>query len=242
MTVEVAGLCFRYGNKPVLSDLSFTLRPGCFHALLGLNGAGKSTLFGLLTRLLALQQGEIRLDGQSLKKRPAAAMRRIGVVFQQSALDLDLSVRQNLMYHGALHGLSRRECRARGDRELARFGLLERAADKVRLLNGGHRRRLEIARALLHQPSLLLLDEPTVGLDVASRRALNDHVRRLCADEGLTVLWATHLIEEIRPEDQVLILHQGRLLADDTGTALCAQQGVPDLAGLFAALTGVTPP
>ena len=90
MTVEVAGLCFRYGNKPVLSDLSFTLRPGRFHALLGLNGAGKSTLFGLLTRLLALQQGEIRLDGQSLKKRPAAAMRRIGVVFQQSALDLDL--------------------------------------------------------------------------------------------------------------------------------------------------------
>lgn len=238
MTIEASNLSFRYGDKPVLREVSFALTSGRFHALLGPNGAGKSTLFGLLTRLLALQQGDIRLGGRSLKKQPAEAMRQIGVVFQQNALDLDLTVRQNLQYHAALHGLSRKEARARGDRELERFNLLERANDAVRQLNGGHRRRVEIARALLHEPTLLLLDEPTVGLDVASRKALNEHVRTLCEEDGLTVLWATHLIEEVREEDRVLILHQGQLLADGNGQAICDAEGTRDLAETFHALTG----
>ncbi|GBO83887.1 ABC transporter ATP-binding protein [Marinobacter salsuginis] len=238
MTIEASNLSFRYGDKPVLREVSFALTSGRFHALLGPNGAGKSTLFGLLTRLLALQQGDIRLGGQSLKKQPAEAMRQIGVVFQQNALDLDLTVRQNLQYHAALHGLSRKEARARGDRELERFNLLERANDAVRQLNGGHRRRVEIARALLHEPSLLLLDEPSVGLDVASRKALNEHVRTLCEEDGLTVLWATHLIEEVRADDRVLILHQGQLLADGNGQAICDAEGTRDLAETFHALTG----
>ncbi|WP_430415679.1 ABC transporter ATP-binding protein [Marinobacter adhaerens] len=238
MTIEASNLSFRYGDKPVLREVSFTLTSGRFHALLGPNGAGKSTLFGLLTRLLALQQGELLLAGQSLKKQPAEAMRRIGMVFQQNALDLDLTVRQNLQYHAALHGLSRKEARVRGDRELERFSLLDRANDAVRQLNGGHRRRVEIARALLHEPSLLLLDEPTVGLDVASRKALNEHVRTLCEEDGLTVLWATHLIEEVRADDRVLILHQGQLLANGNGQAICDAEGTRDLAETFHALTG----
>ncbi|NWO07701.1 MAG: ATP-binding cassette domain-containing protein [Alteromonadaceae bacterium] len=238
MTLQADALSFRYGDKPVLREVSFELTQGHFHALLGPNGAGKSTLFGLLTRLLALQHGDIRFAGQSLRKKPGDAMRQIGVVFQQNALDLDLTVRQNLQYHAALHGLSRREARLRGDRELARFGLQDRANDAVRQLNGGHRRRVEIARALLHQPSLLLLDEPTVGLDVASRDALNRHVRQLCQDDGLTALWATHLIEEVQPEDQVLILHEGRLLADGPGGALCWAHDQSTLADTFHALTG----
>jgi len=238
MTIEASSLSFRYGDKPVLREVSFVLTSGRFHALLGPNGAGKSTLFGLLTRLLALQQGDIRLGGQSLKKQPAKAMRKIGVVFQQNALDLDLTVRQNLQYHAALHGLSRKEARTRGDRELQRFNLLDRANDAVRQLNGGHRRRVEIARALLHEPSLLLLDEPTVGLDVASRKALNEHVRTLCEEDGLTVLWATHLIEEVREDDRVLILHQGQLLADGNGQAICEAEGTRDLAETFHSLTG----
>ncbi|MGX1202629.1 ABC transporter ATP-binding protein [Marinobacter sp. MBR-105] len=238
MTIEASNLGFRYGDKPVLREVSFALTSGRFHALLGPNGAGKSTLFGLLTRLLALQQGDIRLGGQSLKKQPAEAMRQIGVVFQQNALDLDLTVRQNLQYHAALHGLSRKQARARGDRELERFELLDRANDAVRQLNGGHRRRVEIARALLHEPSLLLLDEPTVGLDVASRKALNEHVRTLSEEDGLTVLWATHLIEEVRADDRVLILHQGQLLADGNGQAICDAEGTRDLAETFHALTG----
>jgi ABC-2 type transport system ATP-binding protein len=238
MTIEASNLSFRYGDRPVLREVSFALTSGRFHALLGPNGAGKSTLFGLLTRLLALQQGELRLAGQSLKHQPAEAMRQIGVVFQQNALDLDLTVRQNLQYHAALHGLSRKEARARGDRELERFNLLERANDAVRQLNGGHRRRVEIARALLHEPTLLLLDEPTVGLDVASRKALNEHVRTLSEEGGLTVLWATHLIEEVRADDRVLILHQGQLLADGNGQAICDAEGTRDLAETFHALTG----
>lgn len=238
MTIEASNLSFRYGDRPVLREVSFALTSGRFHALLGPNGAGKSTLFGLLTRLLALQQGELRLAGQSLKHQPAEAMRQIGVVFQQNALDLDLTIRQNLQYHAALHGLSRKEARARGDRELERFNLLERANDAVRQLNGGHRRRVEIARALLHEPSLLLLDEPTVGLDVASRKALNEHVRTLSEEDGLTVLWATHLIEEVRADDRVLILHQGQLLADGNGQAICDAEGTRDLAETFHALTG----
>ncbi|WP_396621927.1 ABC transporter ATP-binding protein [Marinobacter sp. W-8] len=240
MTIEASNLSFRYGDKPVLREVSFALTSGRFHALLGPNGAGKSTLFGLLTRLLALQQGDIFMAGQSLKKQPADAMRQIGVVFQQNALDLDLTVRQNLQYHAALHGLSRKEARARGDRELERFSLLDRANDAVRQLNGGHRRRVEIARALLHEPSLLLLDEPTVGLDVASRKALNEHVRTLCKEDDLTVLWATHLIEEVRAEDRVLILHQGQLLADGKGQAICETAGTRDLAETFHSLTGAS--
>lgn len=238
MTIEARNISFRYGDKPVLREVSFALTSGRFHALLGPNGAGKSTLFGLLTRLLAIQQGELLLAGQSLKKQPSQAMRKIGVVFQQNALDLDLTVRQNLQYHAALHGLSRKEARLRGDRELERFQLLERANEPVRKLNGGHRRRVEIARALLHEPSLLLLDEPTVGLDVASRKALNKHVRSLCDDAGLTVLWATHLIEEVQQDDRVLILHQGQLLADGSGQAICEAEGTRDLAETFHSLTG----
>jgi len=238
MTLQADRLNFRYGDKAVLRDISFELTPGHFRALLGPNGAGKSTLFGLLTRLLAMQQGEISFAGQSLKRQSSNAMRQIGVVFQQNALDLDLTVRQNLQYHAALHGLSRREAQLRGDRELARFGLQDRANDAVRQLNGGHRRRVEIARALLHQPSLLLLDEPTVGLDVASRKALNQHVRQLCREDGLTVLWATHLIEEVQPDDRVLILHQGQLLADGPGGALCWAHDQSTLADTFHALTG----
>ena len=238
MTIDATQISFRYGDKPVLKEVSFSLTSGRFHALLGPNGAGKSTLFGLLTRLLALQQGELRLSGRSLKKQPAEAMRKIGVVFQQNALDMDLTVRQNLQYHAALHGLSRKEARRRGDQELERFELLDRANDTVRKLNGGHRRRVEIARALLHQPSLLLLDEPTVGLDVASRKGLNEHVRHLCDTDGLTVLWATHLIEEVREDDRVLILHQGRLLADGVGHAICETEGARTLADTFHSLTG----
>ncbi|MET4026194.1 ABC-2 type transport system ATP-binding protein [Marinobacter sp. MBR-99] len=238
MSIEARNISFRYGDKAVLEEVSFALTSGRFHALLGPNGAGKSTLFGLLTRLLALQQGDVLLSGQSLKKQPAKAMRTIGVVFQQNALDLDLTARQNLHYHAALHGLSRKDARARGDRELARFNLLDRANDAVRQLNGGHRRRVEIARALLHQPSLLLLDEPTVGLDVASRRALNEHVRTLCEQDGLTVLWATHLIEEVQEQDKVMILHQGRLLANGTGQVICEEQNAQNLTDTFHKLTG----
>ncbi|PNV94858.1 ABC transporter ATP-binding protein [Pseudomonas protegens] len=234
--LEVSQLSFAYGPRQALDQVSLSLAPGRFAALLGPNGAGKSTLIALLTRLYDLQQGDIRVGGCSLRNAARAALRQLGVVFQQSTLDLDLSVEQNLHYHAALHGLSRRQGQARIDAELARQGLSERRRDSVRALNGGHRRRVEIARALLHQPRLLLLDEASAGLDPASRLALNRHIRQLCQEQRLSVLWTTHLLDEVQADDQLLILHQGRLVASGVANAISQEQG-GDLGTAFARLT-----
>ena len=234
--LEVNDISFAYGPREALRQVGFSLSPGRFAALLGPNGAGKSTLIALLTRLYDLQQGDIRVCGCSLRDTPRPALRQLGVVFQQSTLDLDLSVEQNLRYHAALHGLSRRQSSQRVEAELARQGLGDRRHDRVRELNIGHRRRVEIARALLHEPSLLLLDEASVGLDPASRLALNQHLRRLCREQQLSVLWATHLLDEVQPSDDLLILHQGRLVASGTADTLSLEHG-GDLDSAFARLT-----
>ncbi|MGZ0718735.1 ATP-binding cassette domain-containing protein [Pseudomonas palleroniana] len=238
--LDVSQLSFAYGPRQALQAVNFSLPPGQFAALLGPNGAGKSTLIALLTRLYDLQAGAIQVGGHCLAQTPRAALQQLGVVFQQSTLDLDLSVEQNLRYHAALHGLSRREAAARVDAELARQALGERRRERVRELNGGHRRRVEIARALLHGPRLLLLDEASVGLDPASRLALNQHVRSLCLDQAISVLWTTHLLDEVRAEDALLILHQGRLVASGQVDTLIREQG-GDLGSLFARLTRPTP-
>lgn len=235
--LAVEHLGFRYGAKAALSDLSFTLQRGHFHALLGPNGAGKSTLFALISRLFSLQQGRILLDGIDLDRAPARVLSRIGMVFQQSTLDLDLSVAENLSYHATLQGIGWRERRQRIHQELTRVGLDQRARERVRSLNGGHRRRVEIARALLHRPQLLLLDEATVGLDSHARADLNRHVRQLCLDQGLGVLWATHLIEEIQPDDPVTLIHRGRLLANSSSAEICQRVGKARLVDAFETLT-----
>lgn len=232
--LEVSDLSFRYGAKEALKRVSFAVEAGQFCALLGPNGAGKSTLFALLTRLFVARDGQIRVLGQDLQANPRAALAAMGVVFQQSTLDLDLSVARNLAYFGALQGLSRRAARLRAGEVLERLAMAERAGEPVRALNGGHRRRLEIARALMHRPRLLLLDEPTVGLDARARVAITDHVHDLARDEGIAVLWATHLVDEVRPEDAVVILHQGAVR--ETGAAAALSHG-KSLARHFIALT-----
>ena len=209
----MSGLSFRYGAREALRDVSLSIEPGTFCALLGPNGAGKSTLVSLLTRLLVAPQGDIRIAGHDLRQHPRRALGDLGVVFQQPTLDLTLTVRQNLAYFAALHGLPRAGVSARIDAALARLGMAERASEKVGALNGGHRRRMELARALLHEPKVLLLDEPTVGLDAAARAAITDHVHDL-ADQGLCVLWTTHLTDEVRDSDRLLVLHQGEIIAD----------------------------
>jgi ABC-2 type transport system ATP-binding protein len=213
MALEVAGLSYAYGRKQALSDVSFQIEAGQFCALLGPNGAGKSTLFALLTRLFVARQGVIRVRGQDLARHPRAALAQMGVVFQDSTLDLDLTVARNLAYFGALQGLSRRDALLRAGAVLERLDMAERAGEKARALNGGHRRRLEIARALMHRPRLLLLDEPTAGLDARSRAGVTAHVHDLAREEGIAVLWATHLVDEVGSSDATLILHQGRLVA-----------------------------
>lgn len=244
MGIEVRQLSFRYGHRQALDDVSFRLADGQLNALLGPNGAGKSTLYALLTQLYGVQQGEILLDGQPVTGQTRRLKQQLGIVFQQSTLDLDLSVLQNLEYHGALHGLSARHVKREAAELLERLGLGDRLKDSIRSLNGGHRRRVEIARALLHKPSILLLDEATVGLDTAARLSINHHVHDLCRDQALTVLWATHLIEEIAPDDPVLVLHQGRLHAQAPAHEICRQQQTDTLAEAFEQITGLkeTPP
>ena len=211
--LRVDNLSYSYGSKTALDGVGFTLEAGQFTALLGPNGAGKSTLFNLLTRLFVAPSGTIELAGHNLAQSPRAALAQLGIVFQQSTLDLDLSVRQNLTYFAALHGLSGKSAQVRIDESLTQLDMRERTSEKARDLNGGHRRRTEIARALIHRPQVLLLDEPTVGLDAAARAAITEHVHRL-SDDGTTVLWATHLTDEVWPDDRLIILHQARILAD----------------------------
>ena len=160
----------------------------------------------------------------------------MGVVFQSPTLDLDLTIRQNLAYFAALHGLAGRAAGLRIDAALERLGIAERAHERARDLNGGHRRRTEIARALLHRPDILLLDEATVGLDAAARAAITDHVHRLCAEDGLSVLWATHLTDEVRDGDRLVVLHRGRVLADGEAGAI---RGDQTLNARFLSMTGV---
>ncbi|WP_024303969.1 ATP-binding cassette domain-containing protein [Pseudogulbenkiania sp. MAI-1] len=236
--LEIESLSHRYGERLALDRVSLTVEAGQCCILLGPNGAGKSTLFGLLSRLLAVKSGSIKVFGQSLQ---AKALARVGVVFQQPTLDLDLTVEQNLAYFGALHGMHGKALRQRIGEELERLDLAARRGERVRNLNGGHRRRVEIARALLHRPALLLLDEPTVGLDVPSRQFLIGHLHRLVREDGLALLWATHLIDEIDPQhDHVALLHRGRLLASGAVAPLLAEAGCADLGSWFDLRTGAT--
>ncbi len=235
--LQVDGLNFAYGTKMALNEVSFKIDKGDCTLLLGPNGAGKSTLFSLITRLYDAPTGMIRLNGFDVRKQTSRALSSLGVVFQQTTLDLDLSVLQNLRYHAALHGMGRKLTSQRIQEELERQGMFERQNEKVRKLNGGHRRRVEIARALLHKPAVLLLDEPTVGLDVPSRQAIVQHVHNLCSESGLAVLWATHLIDEVDGSDQIIVLHKGNVKATGSVGEVVHSAGVKTIDDAFQVLT-----
>ena len=235
--VAIEGVSHCYGTRQALDDVTFSVTASTFAVLLGLNGAGKSTLFSLITRLYAVQRGHIRIFGRDVGHASSEALRMVGVVFQQRTLDLDLSVIQNLIYHAALHGIGKYEGCARAEDVLARIALSDRANDKVRNLSGGQMRRVEIARALLHRPRLLVLDEPTVGLDIKSRADILDYVRGLVAEDGVSVLWATHLIDEVSDADDVIVLHQGRILAHGSVSRITEAADAQEIRTAFTRLT-----
>ncbi|WP_225028130.1 ATP-binding cassette domain-containing protein [Xinfangfangia pollutisoli] len=233
--LEIGGVSHRFGRVEALRDVSFIVPRGAFCALLGVNGAGKTTLFSLITRLYDSTSGKIAVAGFDARRQPSQALARLGVVFQSRALDGDLTLRQNLSYHAALHGIGGAAARARIAEVLDLVDLADKAGMRASTLSGGQQRRAEIARALLHRPQLLLLDEATAGLDLRARAEVAALVRRLIAEEGVSTLWATHIFDEIDPADHVVVLHRGAVLADGRAEALA---GGDSLSQAFLRLTG----
>jgi ABC-2 type transport system ATP-binding protein len=221
--------------------VSLDVAPGRITVLLGPNGAGKTTLFALIARLFSPLAGRIEIAGRDLSAAGHAALAPLGIVFQQPTLDLDLTVRQNMAYFAALRGLGRGAAEARIGQELAQVDILDRLDDPVRELSGGQRRRVEIARAFLHGPSVLLLDEPTVGLDIPTRQALVEGLHARAAKGDIAILWATHLIDEIRDGDRVVVLNQGKVVAEGEIADVLARAGASSLGEAFSRLTAAAP-
>jgi ABC-2 type transport system ATP-binding protein len=224
--LEARGLSFSYpGGRQALSDVNFAVARGEIFGFLGPNGGGKTTLFRLLSTLIPIQSGEIRALGDDFRSGTLAIRRRMGVVFQYPSVDGKLTVAENLAHHGHLYGISGRRLRERAAVMLERLGLAARAADRVEMLSGGLRRRVELAKALLHEPRLLLLDEPSTGLDPVARREFFDYLHHLRETDGVTIVLTTHHMEEAERCDRIAILNQGRMVATAPPGELKSQVG-----------------
>ena len=235
--LRVDGVSYSYGSKPALKDVSFTVHAGSFAVLLGANGAGKTTLYSLTTRLFNTREGAIFVFGYKLRDKPSKALAKIGVVFQRQTLDMDLTVMQNLLYHSALHGMGQKAALSRSTQCMEKHEIAQFAQRKVHQLSGGQRRRVEIARALIHEPKLLLLDEPTVGLDIQSRTEFIAHVRRLCSEDNVSVLWSTHLIDEVENHDDLVVLHHGSVVDNGVVADVLKRTGSKSIGEAFNELT-----
>ncbi len=234
--LEIHDLNHFYAKFQALSEIELTIQQGEFVILLGPNGAGKTTLFSLVTRLYNNRYGSIKINGFELTKFPTKALRYLGVVFQQRSLDVDLTVEQNLKYSAALHGMSKKLTNARTHEELERLDMLDYRDQKIRKLSGGQARRVEIARALMSEPKILILDEPTVGLDINSREQIIQHVRELCSENNIAVLWTTHLMDEIRAEDSVVILKKGNIVKQGRADQIAEAKDFESMKKSFSAL------
>jgi ABC-2 type transport system ATP-binding protein len=224
--ISIDDLSYRYGERRALDRLSLAIESGEIFALLGPNGGGKTTLFRLLSTLIPLQaDGDVHLLGFDLRSQAAEIRRRIGVVFQAPSLDKKLTVRENLLHQGRLYGLSSRRLTSRIDTMLARLGITDRAAELTEKLSGGLRRRVELAKGMLHEPRLLLLDEPSTGLDPAARSDLWHYLEEVRSRDGVTVVLTTHLLEEADKADRIAIINQGSLVALGTPAELRSTVG-----------------
>ena len=251
MIVSVETLSHTYGSRQALNNVSFEVRAGEIFGVLGPNGGGKSTLFRILSTMMAPTGGRVIVDGHDVQRDPSAVRRSIGVVFQSQSLDRKLTVGENLRAQGHFYGLSGKPLSARMDEVMERLNLAARRDELVQMLSGGYKRRVEIAKALLHRPAVLLMDEPSTGLDPAARRELADYVSELRAQHGVTVLLTTHILDDAERCDRLLLLHEGRRVAEGTPAELKARVGgdvvvfhakdAEALKGAIAARFGVEP-
>ena len=223
--IEVQNLTHRYGPRVALSGVSFAVGQGEIFGLLGPNGGGKSTLFRILSTMMVPTEGRALLAGCDVVREPAAVRRQVGVVFQSQSLDKALTVEENLRSQGHLHGLHGAPLRERMEHAMQQLGLADRRRDLVENLSGGLRRRVEIAKALLHRPQVLLMDEASTGLDPAARRDLVNYVDGLRRREGVTILLTTHILEEADRCDRLVLLHHGKIVAEGTPAALRSRIG-----------------
>ncbi len=223
--IDIAHLAHRYGEHVAIRDLSLSVATGEIFALLGPNGSGKTTLFRVLSTLIPLQQGDVHVLGYDLRTEPDAVRAQLGIVFQAPSVDKKLTVWENIIHHGRLYGLGGGELRTRAAEMLTRLGLADRRRDLVEKLSGGLRRRVEIAQGMLHRPRLLLLDEPSTGLDPGARSDLWQYLGQVRDADGVTVMLTTHLLDEAGRADRIGIMHQGELAALDTPAALQAAVG-----------------
>jgi len=223
--IEVSRVFHHYGRRRALDDLSLAIEPGEIFVFLGPNGSGKTTLFRLLSTLIPIQEGNIHILGYDVRRDSRAVRAEIGVVFQAPSLDKKLSVAENVRHQGHLYGLHGRLLAQRQEEMLARLGLADRSNERCEALSGGLRRRVELAKGMLHRPRLLLLDEPSTGLDPGARSDLWSYLRELRDEHGVTIVLTTHLLEEADKADRIAILHLGSLVALDTPDALRATVG-----------------
>ena len=235
--LNIKSLSKSYGSIKALNEVSFSLAEGEYASLLGPNGAGKTTLFQILTGLFASEKGNVLINNFDMRSNAIDALAHIGVVFQQITLDMDLTVMENLKFHSNLHGINDKEFKNRVIEALEQVNLSDRINDKVRSLSGGQKRRIELARSLLHKPKLLLLDEPTVGLDPQSRRDLLDYVIKLKEERKMVVLWATHLVDEAEKSDTVIVLTKGNIIKKDTPQNITKEYNKDTLHDAFVSLT-----
>jgi ABC-2 type transport system ATP-binding protein len=237
--ISARNLTKRFGDFPAVQDVSFDVKPGEIFAFLGPNGAGKSTTIKMLTTLLAPSGGSVEIDGLNPVKHPNQVRKRIGIVFQDPSLDTELTAYENIEFHGVLYHVPKRVRRERIARLLELFGLWERRNHFVKEFSGGMRRRLEIARCLLHIPKIIFLDEPTLGLDPQTRHQLWAQVKRLNQEEKVTVFLTTHYMEEAeRVADRIAIIDHGRIIAEGTAAELKSVTGSDSLEQAFLNLTG----
>ena len=210
--LSISNLNKSYDSFLALNNVNLNLNCGEYVTLLGPNGAGKSTLFSILTGMLSPDQGDCVINGFSIKSQSVNALKAIGIVFQQPTIDMELSILENLNFHARLHGLKLHKLRQEIYSQLKVNKLDNKTKNKVRTLSGGERRKVELIRALLHKPKILLMDEPTVGLDPKSRKDLLHKILSLKKNNNLTTLWATHLVDEAENADKIIVLNYGKIL------------------------------